>query len=519
MKIKNPYSKGRYTTKKKLQRKVSNLLIPLINRLPKMKEDSDFEILKRGLNYKFYRNKTVKPPEGIHLDLLSINVSELVPIENVLLLRKGLKKLFAKHKPKRISTFNDPESIDKFCDIASMNLNAGTWYRLGSVEFSKDSALGDSVSFISIYGVHISSSLLMMHFEIVPSSSYQERLQHVIDKEVGAEVIYVPKLRNPLKRYTMGSKTPDTLKSIMIEDLLIELKWRTLDYINTFFPLYFHNNSVIAPSIDTYKIDEVSSSLGIYLEGEKENNFFDAFGISKDRVDFYEISKDGLWRLYFEEDRNKLEKDSLKILCNSFYEPDNTLSNSLESQIKIEAHHKSSDLLPILAIRKYLKHQKTLIATYRNKVYEYTQNKSINYKKLLQLRIELEKNVQILNRIKTEEDHDIIFSKKNLSGMESYPRYSGQPIWSDYIIESTKYLITDTYDHAKGIIKIIDDTLEILNLKTSYSIQKKSTRLTFISLIVAFLSALLTLISLYFTYIQMGNKSEELFSFISNLLT
>ncbi|MGG5762641.1 hypothetical protein ACQ3VC_14130 [Bacillus proteolyticus] len=519
MKIKNPYSKGRYAAKEKLQRKVSNLLIPLINKLPKMNEGSDLERLRSGLNYKFYRNRTVKPPEGVHLDLLSINVSELIPIENVLSLKKGLKKLFTKHKPKRIHTFNDSKSIDTFCDIASMNLNAGTWYRLGVVEFSDDSALRDFVSHISVYGVHISSSLLMMHFEIVPSSIYQERLQHVIDKEVGTEIIYVPKLRNPFKRYAMGSKTPDALKNIMLEDLLIELKWMTLDYINNFFPLYFHNNSVIAPSIEAYKIDEVSSSLKIYPEDEKVNNFFDAFGISKDRVDFYEISKDGFWRLYFEEDRNKLEKDSLKILCNSFYKPDNSLSNSLESQIKIEVNEKSSDLLPILTIRKYLKHQKTLIATYRNKVYEYTQNKSINYKKLLHLRIELEKNVQILNRIKTEEDHDVIFSRRNLSGMEPYPLYKDQPIWSNYIVESTKYLISDTYDHAKGIIKIIDNTLEILNLKTSYSIQKKSTRLTFISLVVAFLSALLTLISLYFTYIQMGNKSEELFSYILNLLT
>lgn len=519
MKTKNPYSKGRYTAKEKLQRKVSNLLIPLINKLPKMNENSDLERLRSSLNYKFYRNRTVKPPEGVHLDLLSINISELIPIENVLLLRKGLKKLFTKHKPKRIQTFNDSKSIDTFCDITSMNLNAGTWYRLGVVEFSDDSALGDFVNYISIYGVHISSSLLMMHFEIVPSSSYQERLQHIIDKEVGGEIIYVPKLKKPFKRYVINSKTPDGLKSKMIEDLLLELKWRTLDYINNFFPLYFHSNSVIAPSIEVYKIDEVSSSLGIYPEGKKENNFFDAFGISKDVVDFYEISKDGVWRLYFEEDRSKLEKDSLKILCNSFYEIDTNLSNSLESQIQIKVRDKSSVLLPILTIRKYLKHQKTLIATYRNKVYKYTQNKSINYKKLLQLRIELEKNVQILNRIKTEEDHEFIFRKRNLSGMESYPLHKDQPIWSDYIIESTKYLISDTFDHAKGIIKIIDDTLEILNLKTSYSIQKQSTRLTFMSLVVAFLSALLTLISLYFTYIQMGDKSEDIFNYILNLLT
>lgn len=47
----------------------------------------------------------------------------------------------------------------------------------------------------------------------------------------------------------------------MVEDFLLELKWRTLKEISKYFDMYFTINKLIPPSIEVYKINQNSCEL------------------------------------------------------------------------------------------------------------------------------------------------------------------------------------------------------------------------------------------------------------------
>ncbi|MGF9850390.1 hypothetical protein ABHN09_02165 [Bacillus paramobilis] len=517
MNIQNPYSQKRYSTKEKFQRRLSKLLIKSINKIPALNEAGHLNRIKLSLNYDFSKSETVAPPDDVSLNLLSVNVSELIPIENTLLLKKGFKKLLKKHKPKRILVANDATSIDRFCEKASSRLNPGTWFRLGLIEFNENLPIGKYVDHIDIYGMHLSSSLIMLHFNITPSDSYKRDLEELIKKDFKGKRILKTKIMNPLKKASIYTNSSVNTKKEYIDDLLVELKWRALNYINKFFPLYFHTNSVIAPSVETYKVNELLCHLQRNSKDKKHNFFYRSVGLSRDDNLFHEISKDGIWQLLFNEESGELH-NPVKLLCNSYFQPNQYLANPVNHQIEIEAFENSIMILPILTIRKYLEFQTEQLAKYRNKIYKYIQNKRINYKKLLYLRIELGQSIQILTRIKNEQkNRSYIFEQLNLTEMEPCPKFKNQPTWSEYIVDSTEKLITDTYDHASGIVKILDDSIEILDIKANFSMQKKSAWLTFSSLLVAVLSLLIAFISVYFTYVQLEKKPGHLFQIIETI--
>jgi len=80
----------------------------------------------------------------------------------------------------------------------------------------------------------------------------------------------------------------------MLEDLMIELKWRVMKEIRKYFPLYFTNNSLIPPSIELYQVSQTSC---VFKEPEnkKRSSFWHSLGMDTFMSD---ISKDGYWQLF-----------------------------------------------------------------------------------------------------------------------------------------------------------------------------------------------------------------------------
>ncbi|WP_206781824.1 hypothetical protein [Priestia endophytica] len=150
----------------------------------------------------------------------------------------------------------------------------------------------------------------------------------------------------------------------MLEDLIIELKWRSMKEISKYFPLYFTNNKQIPPSIEVYKLKQTSCVFK-KADNEKTSSFWNSVGMDNP---FSDISKDGYWQLFTEGREPELIDNSFKVTCNSTINRERGY-DSLDSQIVYSTKEFSNLLLPIMVMREYAIDTSQKIAVRQNKTF------------------------------------------------------------------------------------------------------------------------------------------------------
>ncbi|WP_459198523.1 hypothetical protein [Bacillus subtilis] len=75
---------------------------------------------------------------------------------------------------------------------------------------------------------------------------------------------------------------------------MIELKWRTMKVISNYFDMYFIGNNLIPPSINVYKLKQLTCKIKEEA-GIKQNHFWGSVGMDNS---YQDISEDGVWSLY-----------------------------------------------------------------------------------------------------------------------------------------------------------------------------------------------------------------------------
>src|SRR5699024_6453645 len=108
---------------------------------------------------------------------------------------------------------------------------------------------------------------------------------NIIDRNV-----YTPTLKNFFRFWGEASYTSSSVKERMLEDLMLEIKWRALKEINRYFDLYFSNNKLVHPSMEVYKI-ELLSCIFKREKSEKKNQYLDSIEMGDNL--FHDISKVG----------------------------------------------------------------------------------------------------------------------------------------------------------------------------------------------------------------------------------
>src|SRR5699024_7619383 len=108
LKVKNPYSKRRKTRKEKLNLKITKIITPYIKKISTViieKRHTKFipeslYIAKETIERSWEREKIWKnkKPEDIQLTLERVYIADYMPIENVDVFNKGLKRLFSKKR-------------------------------------------------------------------------------------------------------------------------------------------------------------------------------------------------------------------------------------------------------------------------------------------------------------------------------------------------------------------------------------------------------------------------------------
>ena len=353
--IKNPYSRKRFTYREKFNKKFTDFFVPYIKKLP-LKEDWNdkpkyvpefLHMARQSIEgWEKYVWPTSKPND-VEIDLLSIYVSEYIPIENIDKLNKGLKKLLKKY-PDRYG-YGQIKLVDEFCNEVKQSIHGGRWSNFGYLDLSSDKKMSQFVKTIQVQGTHVSSSSVIIQFIITPSDKFLEEYKRLVETNVTDGNVYTPTIKNFFKFWGGFQLPSSTVKEQMLEDLKLEIKWRTLKEISRYFELYFTNNKLVPPSIEVYKIEQSSCKFK-RGENERRNEFWDSIGMS-DYL-FHEISKDGYWEL-FTKDRDYLIDSSIKISCNLMINR-KPMFHSLNFQIVYFIQDYAEVLFPILVMREYV---------------------------------------------------------------------------------------------------------------------------------------------------------------------
>ncbi|EQM25336.1 MULTISPECIES: hypothetical protein [Bacillus] len=522
--IKNPHSKKRLSNREKFNKRFTDFLVPYIKKIP-LEDDWSvktkyipkvLKLARKGIDV-WERDKwTNEMPRDVELDFLSLYVAEYIPTEHVDKLNRGLKKLIQKFPPKhQFEQLQHLEWLDEFCNGVKQSIHGGRWSNFGIIDIGKEPKLSKFVKQIHVYASHVTSSSVILQFVITPSDNFVREYKSIAVSDIKEGSVFEPSFKNFSKFWKTGGLAYSIIKNQMLEDLIIELKWRTMSEINKYFDLYFTNNKLIPPSIEVYKLKQLSCTFK-----PEDNGKFNEFWRSVGMDNLYDISKDGFWQL-FSEGRDPYFIDcSLKVTCNTEIDRE-SMFHSLEFQIVYLLQEFAQSLLPILAMREYALDVSKKMAIQQNETFLSIKKVKPKYKRLINVRFELEQNIQILKRFKNEiSDNYFENVKAEIQKMTKFepsrPQY-GNILISERIIENASYLIDKTYSHSHYFAKMIDDTAKLLEIRTNNSLRTFTFSLTITTVILSIIATAISGVSFY-TQLDNGTKDylQNLFNEITN---
>jgi hypothetical protein len=509
--IKNPYSRNRISRKEKIDKKITDFIVPHIKKIHLDENGrAKSKYIPRALelarmNVKGWeRDKisTSELPQDIDIDLISLYVAEYIPIEDVDKLNRGLKKL-VKNYPYRLQHGQD-ERVDEFCNDVKKSIHGGRWSNFGFIDLSMEESISDFVKEIQIQGTHLTSSSIILQFVITPSDKFTSEFKKLIETNIKAGYSFDFRFKKLLKFWGGKSLSDDIVKNQKLEDLIIELKWRAMKVISKFFPMYFTDTKLIPPSIEVYKLSQHSCVFKNH-ENKKRSSFWNSIGMDTFLSD---ISKDGYWQLFSEGRKPHLIDNSIKITCNSTIRRE-PMYYSLNFQITHMLEEFAYILLPIMVMREYAMDASEKIAIQQNITFSSIKKQKPKYQKLINIRYDLEKSLQILKRFKNEIGDNYfnkakIELKKEVELEPANPRTINRSA-TEMIVDQTKYIIDKTYDYSQHCAKMIDDTTQLLEIKTNNSLRSRSFGLSIITVVLSLAATIFAGFSLYY---QLSDENQ-----------
>lgn len=301
LKLKNPYSKRRRTRKEKINLKITKIITPYIKKIPPVIIDKrhskllpeSLYIAKETIERDWERKKmwTNKKPKDVQLILKDVYIADYIPIENIDVFNKGINKMFSQNRAP--FQHGNEERVDDFCKNVKLSLSGGAWSNFGYIKFNKEK-ISKFIEGVHVSATHVGSSSIIIQFIITPAVDFLNEFECILDKEIEKEGYFDFQIKNFLKFWNTRSRPGDLVKSEIVEDYLLELKWIAMQEINKYFHTTLHQLKIGAPSIEIYETDRKFCE----LEGTAKKNknvFWNSIG-----MDFYknDCSKDGYWDVF-----------------------------------------------------------------------------------------------------------------------------------------------------------------------------------------------------------------------------
>ncbi|MDL4840353.1 hypothetical protein [Aquibacillus rhizosphaerae] len=171
-------------------------------------------------------------------------------------------------------------------------------------------------------------------------------------------------------------------------------------------------------------------------------------------------------------------------------------------------------------MREYAVDTSEKIAIKQNKTFSSIKNDKPNYHKLIRIRYDLERNLQILKRFRNEiGDKYFDRAKSKISKITEFepsrPRYISRSA-TEMVVDNTKYIVDKTYEHSQHFAKLIDDTVRLLEIKTNNSLRRRSFVLSIITVVLSIAATIFAGFSLFY---QLSDENKSKFiEFLSPIL-
>lgn len=530
LKITNPISKRRFTFKEKLQRKATLLLVPLINIVPtssrvKNKRNNLLKFYQNHSEESIYKKKYINSkPDNVEVELVSINIGELLPVEEIKAFKSGMFHIYRDFERDFSRPSNDYDNVMRFCEEMEGNLHSRSWSNLGGVKVPEGNKLHKYVKNIKFSASKISTSSIVLVFNLTPSDTFLNSLDELMNKEIKEETIFTTPLKKIFKSAQAINYTKSQVKQRMMEDYLIEMKWHALSEINKYFKLYFFNTDIMPPNIEIYKTNQIYNDLS-RKGGVKVNEFWESIGMEKNGINT-EISNSGLFLLHSESNSYKSLDNKIKIVGNSNqkipsgYTDYNSFFNYSFQELSLEA-------LNVSVINTYAQYVSNQLASYQRMIYLVTKKRKLKYKKIIKIRHTLHQNIQILKRFKNEiSNEDFERQKKDLKayfeGFEiatSHPSGLKDFSWANKITYSTPFLINETHKHSENLKELLDDTVQLVEIGTNRSLRNWSFGLSMLTVFLTIMTTIIATTSIVLTFLQLEEDAQNsIISFLASII-
>lgn len=239
--------------------------------------------------------------------------SDLVRIEDVELLKSGLKKMLLKHSADDRFISSVVEISDLLSNIDNMDsiqLKGFSWRKVGMFDF-RGNNLSDKIDHYSLSIRSVNPSFLSIECIIYLNDKTVEDLEKLIVNDYNEGVLHAKKYLARHKEggiyssYTVGQFDDSSIKANKINCFISCIQWEFNQAISRYLPLVLHKKGIIPPRIEVFYTD-------INVEDEQDR-FWESVGC--ERINRYIINNS--LKLYQSDDylRNRGFEDNPRLIC------------------------------------------------------------------------------------------------------------------------------------------------------------------------------------------------------------
>ncbi|MGW6666609.1 hypothetical protein [Peribacillus sp. NPDC055009] len=493
MKIRNPATREKDYVKGKYRKKFGRNLINFYSHIKNVENDNNRDFLESMSSM----NPDLSKPEIIeNFNLDSIIFSDIIFVEDFEKLRKGLHKLY-KQNSNNFSPYNNPSNIDTFFNQLNSELDYGSWCPLFDINI-KDKKMSEICKKIKISISSTTYSFVTIYFRVVPSEKFQDELNNMINSDADKRYhrLMIPRYIKDyfnIKKWIYTTYNKGTHKTLVIEDLFLELKWRITRYLLKELPLFFAKLGSVNPSIEVYKMTKSQDYL------KRRDIQFASIGVDNYKIN--EINFDGDVETYFTHPGNASKDMTLKLLFNRV-NYDINKGIGFDTSVRLIMEDLSKGLLQLLSLNNLTEILEKRTLKHKN-IYDKINSKRITkyskFSKLTKLRIKMEKDYLYVNRIKRDMNDNLykyFIKDYNSIFFKSYNEWGSKKNIPERITSSVKERFANLTSLFENVKHELDNQTAFLNTIIDYKRQRVMLTLTIFSLLIALIALFVSVISI-----------------------
>lgn len=459
--------------------------------------------------HKYKDKDTYSIPENRYYKPVGIFTTDLVEKNKINEIKKGLKELILKNTShKFMGSFS---SLDDIINSIDSIEDTFSWYhteiRCGRFDFINSNKLNEIIDYFDITIRNFNTSYLSIEVEIYIAKNMNNKINDIINNDYAHDRGFTRDIFTNSNKKNGGKKSKSIiyynnahLKSEILNEKMIEIKWVLFNEIQKFLPLVLHNKNIMPPSVNIYDTN-------ILEDEENSQAFLSSVGISQFNGQYINEKE----KLYFYteiSDRDRLKKrqtDMIFLVNKNLYDNwDGFYSFNFRTMMYFQETYK--DIYKSMIATTLFDRFATICIKYKKQLNN-IQPRIYSLNKILKLRYNFESEITWYKNFANETDWYKEAKKvENIFDKE----YETKGYNYTYLINTPLHGHERLNKFIKSIQQEIDRKLVAIGHLDEYKKSKMNTR---INLIMLFIS-LVTLVLVIFP-----NFANELAYTIINILS